>query len=145
MSKPKEKQNISVAEIFDEKNLSARFFLYQRDITPKGRALYLCQLLMHLKKWFPEFQEILDHAITKARALGSATPESQKKLILKSVRNFAATESEISEETHISKSDVRKLLKELINEKLVFKKKHPASNDYRDELYFPVREIPEKK
>jgi hypothetical protein len=125
-----------ILEIFEESNLSARFNLYRRDHTERGQSLYLCQILMHLKKWFPKYKEPLDQAITKIRFLGSNNEDKLVQLVMRSLRSFASTVIEISEDTDISRSEVKKILDRLIGMELVYREQHPASDDHRDELYF---------
>lgn len=130
--------NKTPAEIFDPSRLSARFTLYQRDLSKRGRSLYLTQMLQHLKAEFTEFKEPLDAAITIIRAAGSDTEEMMEAKILKALRSYCATIPEISEETHISSVDVRRIIKHLVKRDLARKEKHPVSDNYRDDLYFLI-------
>jgi hypothetical protein len=132
--------NPSIEEIFDDKNFSARFYLYQKDTSPRGESLYCCQILTHLKRSFPNQTAIIDHAITQIRQLSLESEEEQRKKILRALRSFAATIEEISEETFISRPEVEKILKLMVKEKTVKTIQHPTSQEnYRDRLWFEIK------
>jgi hypothetical protein len=125
------------AEIYDEEHLSSRFWLYQRDGSQKGRALYLSQLLQHLKRVFPEHKELLDQTMTKVRVSGSSSDEEKVKLILKAMRHHScSTVEEIAEETDLSTVDVRSILNLMVKQKIARKMESPVAETYRDNLYF---------
>jgi hypothetical protein len=131
------KANQTIEQIFHPDNLSARFDLYQKDVSQRGRSLYLNQFLLHLKKAFPEFKEPLDKAITQIKSAGNSTPEQKRSLVLKALRAGCAVIDELSEETLIGKDDVRAILKDLKLTGAVRQQRNPVSpNDYRQDQYF---------
>ncbi len=135
--------NPKLAEIFDEKNFSARFFHYQRNETPRGAALYLCQIMIHLKRAFPEQAPIIDNAITTIRQISLETDEELRQKVKKALRSFAATVGEISEDALISKPKVEMLLKQMVADGMCKMIAHPAPDadaGYRDRLYFLVKD-----
>lgn len=127
-------------EIFAAEHLSSRFHQYQKDTSKKGRSLYLSQLMQHLKRDFPEFKDHLDIAITKIRAAGSMSDETLDAVVIKAMRCHAATVEEIAEDCDLSTVDVRSSLKRMERAGKVVKGLHPASESYRDQLYFEKKD-----
>ena len=119
---------------------SRRFKKYRADKSKRGRSLALARILSELKKQpdYEEFEPILRTAMTQIKEQG-ADDSRRRERVIKALQEYACEIGEIADETRLTKTQVKEICLQLVDENLVrqdFRTHSRELGDNKVDLFF---------